>query len=78
MKANEIIRMIADNANTSMAPSTDPRSMIALSDIKAVLEDGEALFAFGFEDCDQEVIEEAHETICGWIICGLDYYHDAA
>lgn len=78
MNANEIIRMIADDANTSPAPSTDPRSMIALSDIKAALEDGEALLAYGFDDGDQEVIEDAHETVCSWIIGGLAYYHDAA
>lgn len=78
MKANEIIRMIAESANTSQSPATDPRSMIALQDIKAVLEDGQSLFAFGLEDCDQAVIEEAHETICSWIVGGLAYYHDAA
>ena len=78
MNANEIIRMIADDLNMSPAPATDPRSMIALQDIKAALEDGAALLAYAFGDDVQQLVEDAHDLVSGWIDAGIAYYHDAA
>ena len=76
--ATDLIRLIADSANASMYPATDQRSFVPLATIKSVLEDGQALAALGADDDDQEAVEDAHETVCSWMIGGLAYYHDAA
>ena len=48
-----------------------------LADIKAVLEDGEALLHLGATDDDQGVVEEAHDIVCGWISAGYESYEQA-
>lgn len=42
-----------------------------LNSIKAVLEDGEALMHLGATDEDQEIVEEAHDLVCRWIMAGI-------
>ena len=54
MNAQSIIEAIASNI----------QGQVELSDVKEVLEDGEALGYLGVEDCDQDLVEEAHEIIC--------------
>lgn len=52
----------------------------SLIDIRNVLEDGEALGYLGATDEDQEMIEEAHAMVTGWIDAGLttlDQTHEA-
>ncbi|MGL4735706.1 MAG: hypothetical protein ACRCWB_11635 [Enterovibrio sp.] len=41
--------------------------------IKDVLEDGEALMHLGVTDEDQELVETAHEIVCGWIDEGREF-----
>ena len=48
-----------------------------LTDIKAVLEDGEALLNLGATDDDQEMVEEAHDIVCQWIKAGHESYEQA-
>lgn len=49
------------------------QGQVELSDVKEVLEDGEALGYLGVEDCDQEFVEEAHSIICERIENGGTY-----
>ena len=48
-----------------------------LTDIKSVLEDGEALLNLGATDDDQEMVEEAHDIVCQWIKAGHESYEQA-
>ncbi|MGL4754372.1 MAG: hypothetical protein ACRCXB_18520 [Aeromonadaceae bacterium] len=63
MNAQSIIEAIASNI----------QGQVELSEVKAVLEDGEALGCLGVEDCDQEFVEEAHNIICERIESGEVY-----
>ena len=48
-----------------------------MTDIKNVLEDGEALMNLGATDEDQEMVEEAHYIVCQWIEAGHESYKQA-
>ena len=63
MNAQSIIEAIASNI----------QGQVELSEVKGVLEDGEALGYLGIEDCDQELVEEAHDIICERIESGEVY-----
>lgn len=62
-EARQFIEAIASN----MAEVKKP-----LVSILQVLEDGEALSCLGATDEDQEMIEEAHDMVRGWISAGLE------
>lgn len=49
-----------------------------LADIKAVLEDGEALLHLGATDDDQVVVEEAHSIVSAWLDVGYESYEEAS
>lgn len=61
--ARQFIEAIASN----MAEVKKP-----LTGIRDTLEDGEALAYLGATDEDQELVEEAHDMVCGWIASGLE------
>lgn len=61
--AREFIEAIASNLEEVQKP---------LRAIRAVLEDGEALGYLGATDEDQEMVEEAHDMVSGWISAGLE------
>lgn len=61
-KAIQFIKAIASNMSEVEKP---------LIDIRNVLEDGEALGYLGATDEDQEMIEDAHAMVSGWIDAGL-------
>ena len=48
-----------------------------LIDILSVLEDGEALMNLGITDEDQELVEDAHDTVRQWIKTGHESYEQA-
>lgn len=56
--AREFIEAIASNMGEVKKP---------LTDILNTLGDGEALAYLGATDEDQEMIEEAHDMVSGWI-----------
>lgn len=60
-EAREFIEAIASN----MAEVRKP-----LQSIIETLEDGEALEFLGATDEDQEMVEDAHEMVSGWIESG--------
>lgn len=45
--------------------------------VREGLEDGEALSFFGLTDADQELVEEAHTIVVGWIDAGHYSYAEA-
>jgi len=61
--ARQFIEAIASNMSELKKP---------LAGIRNVLEDGEALAYLGATDDDQEMIEEAHDMVSGWIDAGLE------
>jgi hypothetical protein len=61
--ARQFIEAIASNMLELKKP---------LSAIRDVLEDGEALGYLGATDDDQEMIEEAHAMVTGWIADGCE------
>lgn len=61
--ARQFIEAIASN----MAEVRKP-----LKSILDTLEDGEALAYLGATDDDQEMIEEAHDMVTGWMDSGLE------
>lgn len=61
-EARQFIEAIASNMLELKKP---------LAGIRNVLEDGEALNYLGATDEDQEMIEEAHAMITGWIDAGM-------
>ena len=62
--AIEFINAIASNMEEANKP---------LISIKNVLEDGEALVYLGVTDEDQEMVEEAHDTVSNWIEEGKEF-----
>ena len=62
--ATQFIEAIASNMSEVNKP---------LSDILAVLEDGEALASLGATDEDQELIEEAHSIVSDKIAAGQQF-----
>ena len=62
--ARHFIEEIASNMSEVNKP---------LAGIKAVLEDGAALAALGAGDDDQEMIEEAHDMVSGWLAEGRSF-----
>lgn len=61
--ARQFIEAVASNMSELKKP---------LAGIRNVLEDGEALAYLGATDDDQEMIEEAHDMVSGWIDAGLE------
>lgn len=62
-EARQFIEAIASNMKEVKKP---------LASIRNVLEDGEALAYLGVTDEDQEMVEEAHDMVSGWIKAGLE------
>lgn len=63
--ATQFIAAIASNMSDVEKP---------LADIRAVLEDGEALMHLGVTDEDQEMVEEAHALVSEWMRAGQTIY----
>lgn len=69
--ARQFIEAIGSNMTEMKKP---------LVDIRNTLEDGEALAYLGATDDDQEMVEEAHSLVTGWIAAGhttLDQVNEA-
>jgi hypothetical protein len=61
--ARQFIEAIASNLEEVKKP---------LRAILDALEDGEALGYLGATDEDQDMVEEAHDMVSGWISAGLE------
>ena len=66
--ARQFIEAIASNMLELKKP---------LKSIRDTLEDGEALGYLGATDDDQEMIEEAHDMVTGWMAQGLETLDEA-